>query len=114
MEETDMATVIEQAAERGKDAGLAKASWVFDGNTSQETYERFLEGFEDGDPEIMDSYAVSPLSGEWAGESIPELLGDLINEGEEDDIQDILDAYEQAFDEAYWAELERVARFHTT
>jgi hypothetical protein len=46
----------------------------------------------------------SPLSGEWAGESIPELLGDLIKKaekliGEHDDgvTQDICDNYETGY-----------------
>lgn len=52
----------------------------------------------------------SPLSGEWAGESIPELLGDLIDEseglvGSGDDLDDasdaICDAYEAAFEKAW-------------
>ena len=103
-----MKTILQQATDRGTTDGKAKASWAFDGNTTEATYKRFLQGFEDGDPEIMDAYDVSPLSGEWSGESITELLGDLIEE-DEDSEEDILDAYETAFQDAYWNELQRVA-----
>lgn len=37
---------------------------------------------------------MEPLSGEWAGESIPELLGDLLTD---DNWDDICDAYEQGY-----------------
>jgi hypothetical protein len=55
-------------------------------------------------------YCPSPLSGEWAGESIPELLGDLIRQAEatsDDEFEDIdpneksnavLDAYIAGYD----------------
>lgn len=65
---------IQQATERGHQAGLnAKAA----------------------------GYAAdwSPLSGEWAGESIPELLGDLLPDGYQD--EEIVSAYEEAALEAF-------------
>ena len=37
----------------------------------------------------------APLSGEWAGESIPELLGDLIEN--DDDYEIMCDAYETGY-----------------
>lgn len=43
----------------------------------------------------------SPLSGEWAGESIPELLGDILNEIEEQDrdvvCSDLFENYEEGY-----------------
>jgi hypothetical protein len=134
---------IAEAAVRGTKAGKAAASWVFDGNTTDETYRRTLQGIEDGDPEVMDRLSWSPLSGEWAGESIQELLGDLLTcsacggdgifaeagyvEGAEEEPcnacdgtgydtdaqEEIEEAYEEAAQDAYWQEIERVARFHT-
>lgn len=68
---------VQEAASRGHDAGSAAGSWVIDGNTTRETALHILRGYEDGDPEIMDMMP-APLSGEWAGESITELLGDLL------------------------------------
>jgi hypothetical protein len=106
---------IEEAAKRGAEAGTAAGTWAIDGNTSAETVARILQGIEDGDPEVLDMQP-APLSGEWAGESIEELLGDLLPDNEvqpamHDDRYDaLLDAYEGAFGEAYWAEVERSAR----
>ena len=93
------------AAKQGAHDGKNRAAWGFDGNTDTRTYKGFLEGVIDGDPEIMDAFSVSPLSGEWAGESISEILGARTT-------QAAMDAYEMAFQDAYWAELERVARYH--
>lgn len=47
-------------------------------------YEAYRRGYDRGMAERRAGYDRndSPLSGEWAGESIPELLGDLIQEGE--------------------------------
>lgn len=47
----------------------------------------------------------APLSGEWAGESINELLGDLIaqmeGEDEGDFVSDLCDSYERCYNYAY-------------
>lgn len=47
----------------------------------------------------------APLSGEWAGESITELLGDLIaqmeGEDEGDFVNDLCDSYERCYNHAY-------------
>lgn len=88
--------------EQGKEAGRAAGSWVIDGNTKTETVQRILKGIEEGDPEVMDLQP-SPLSGEWAGESITEILG---AEATTED----MDAYEEGFSEAFWMEVEQSAR----
>lgn len=48
----------------------------------------------------------SPLSGEWAGESIPELLGDLYREvGDDYDLlQELCEEYEKGYESANWQE----------
>lgn len=79
----------------GRDAGKAAATHVFDGNTPQSYYRRVLNGYNDGDPAIMDM-APAPLSGEWAGESMPEILGEWA-----DDIN-VQDTYEASFSDAFW------------
>ena len=45
----------------------------------------------------------APLSGEWAGESITELLGDLIISGGDDGdfVNDLCDSYERCYNHAY-------------
>lgn len=85
----------------GYEYGRAKGSWVFDGNTDKDTYRRILEGFNIGDPEILDMCPY-PLSGEWAGESIPELsqefgidLSDPFN----------ADEFEDGFTRGFWDEV---------
>ena len=103
-----MGTFEEQGREAGKDAG----SWVIDGNTSAETARAILKGIEDGDPDVMDIQP-SPLSGEWAGESVYELIPELREmeeRGEHDAIDEACTAYEQGFGEGFWAEVERAAR----
>lgn len=92
----------ERAYNLGYAHGQSNASWVWDGNTTQETYEEFLRLYDEGD--IPDVYLPpDPLSGEWAGESITELLGAEFPELTSDDADvdywnsDILTAYEVGF-----------------
>ena len=90
--------------EQGRNAG----SWVTDGNTSEGTYRRLLEGIHSGDPEIMDALPSSPLSGEWADDPTPaSVLAELSMDEDDDAASDVLDAYEQAFADAVVAEVER-------
>ena len=78
--------------------------------TSEEQYETLLvsayeRGVSQGTHDRLTGlHNDSPLSGEWAGESIPELLGDLIKKaekliGEPDEgmTQDICDNYETGY-----------------
>ena len=105
-----------EAFELGKQAGHAAGSWVFDGNTSEAEYRRVLDGYEAGDPEIMD-LEPSPLSGEWADSWTPRSLGDELGVIDTEDrdyelrIEAISDAYEQGFSESFWDEVTRAARY---
>lgn len=80
--------------------------------TTQEQYEALLilayeRGKARGHNDRLEGYGTSePLSGEWAGESIPELLGDLIKKAERlngvpdnsgELWQDICDNYETGY-----------------
>lgn len=101
-----------EARKAGRRAGLNAASWKFDGNTTEAEYRRFLLGYMSGDPEVMDQYTPpSWLSGEWAGESISELLGEAETTRELDRMEDVETAYEDAAEQAYWSELERAASY---
>jgi hypothetical protein len=56
--------------------------------------------------ERQDSYNASPLSGEWAGESIPELLGDLWVDLDDVDVPEwylatLCDEYEKGYQSAF-------------
>jgi hypothetical protein len=91
-------------AEHGRNAG----SWVTDGNTTPETYRRLLEGIRDGDPEILDALPCAPLSGEWAGDPTPaSVLAELDVAEDDDDADDVLSAYEDAYRSAVVDEVER-------
>lgn len=95
-----------EAKRRGRDAGQNAASWVFDGNTSEMTYTKVNQLMDDGDPSI-DDVVREPnwLSGEWAGESISELLGDLLR-GDEYHDEDIMEAYANAASSKFWHDVE--------
>lgn len=86
----------------GYEAGQAAGSWVLDGNSSVSTAQRLIDGYDAGDPEIMD-LCPAPLSGEWAGESPVELLGD-------DYTDDDADQYELGFEQGFWDEVLTSAR----
>lgn len=96
----------ERARAAGFERGVGAGSWVLDGNSSASAARAILTGLEDGDPEIMDVQP-APLSGEWAGESIPELSADLGIDLEDDELATI---FEAAFSEGFWQEVERSAR----
>lgn len=96
---------IPKSLSLGREAGRAAASWFFDGNTKSETYERVLLGYEDGDPEVMDMAPASPLSGEWAGESMTQIFDRVPTDRE-------CELYDQGYYEAFWDEVIRVARYH--
>ena len=42
--------LVTRAGELGRDAGRAAATWVFDGGTPEEAYQRVLRGIDEGDP----------------------------------------------------------------
>jgi hypothetical protein len=86
----------------GREAGHSAGTWVIDGNTSTEQCARILRGIEDGDPEVMDMQP-SPLSGEWAGESIRELFG-------KQPTDDQLTDYECGYSDGFWDEVARSCR----
>lgn len=94
------------AYQAGYERGQASGSWVIDGDTSEETARRLLEGIEDGDPQIMDIQP-APLSGEWAGESVSE-LSDLYGLDLED--EENASDFEEGYSEGFWEEVERSAR----
>lgn len=97
-------TTAEKMADLGADQGTRDGSWAVDGNTSDATLRMIWQGYNDGDPEIMDMQP-SPLSGEWAdGPFIPDVLEEvgLPRDYDGDDLSDLLDAYEMAYSEAYW------------
>jgi nucleotide-binding universal stress UspA family protein len=92
---------VAEAEEAGREAGHNAGSWALVAQ-DRETYERVLRGIEEGDPEIMDMQP-APLSGEWAGESIPELSRQYGLDLTDDDIAT---AFEQGYSDSYWHAIE--------
>jgi len=99
--------------ERGREHGKAEADWIFDGNTTIETYKEFLRLHNDCD--LPDEYCPRDiLSGEWAGESINELLGDLLSNSLSIHERDsIYEHYEQGYQDGWYNHLEEVAIYLT-
>jgi hypothetical protein len=106
--------IIRQAGKLGTDAGIAAASWVFDGNTSEDTYRRILQGIDAGDPEVYDTYREPSLSGEYADDyRSSDLAFDLgIEDRETGFIDECADAWAESASAAFWGEIERVCRVH--
>lgn len=92
----------------GFESGQAHGSWVTDGNTTPETYRWILEGYDNGNPEVLD-LCPNPLSGEWAGESISEVFGLKVGEGypESED----LDRYEEGYQQGFWHEVLKACQY---
>lgn len=103
--------LVARAAELGRDAGKAAASWVFDGNTSEETYQRVLRGIEEGDPAVLDA-TEPPALGPGAGYDPGDLARDLGIEPGDRALPRAVSAYADAFTDAFWQETERAARDH--
>lgn len=105
---------LERAYQLGYKHGEARASWVWDGNTPTDEYHYFIRKYDEGD---LPEHYLSPdaLSGEWAGESVAELLGSefpqLLNDDADVDYWhgDIPDAYEEGFQEGWYGVLVSVA-----
>ena len=100
-----------RAAELGRAAGQAAATWVFDGNTPDEAYRRVLRGIEDGDPAVLDAIE-PPAIGPAAGYDQDDLARDLGLEPADPALPGAVVAYADAFTASFWTEVERAAREH--
>ena len=110
---TGQPSLEDQARAIGAQHGANAASWVFDGNTSRETYARVLRGIEDGDPAVYDIYSEPNLSGEWADDySRRQLLDDLGLSRDDVWADEYEEAYNESSSQAFWTEIERTARHH--
>jgi hypothetical protein len=104
-------TACGKAQAFGVECGKAAGSWVLDGNSSLDYAQKLLDGYEDGDPAVMDLQP-SPLSGEWADgltEADVYRAADFDPE-DTDAAPDVLDAFELGFGEGFWDEVTRSAR----
>ena len=112
--EVSQADAVAKATDLGTDAGQAAASWVFDGNTTQETYRTVLAGLEDGDPATYGMFREPSFSGEYAGDYTErDLCSELdvdYDQASTEEIDALADAYLEAARESFWSEVERIAR----
>jgi hypothetical protein len=104
-EENIMTSNLNTAHQLGTDHGKNAGSWVIDGNTDDDQVRRIINGYNDGDPEILDMEP-SPLSGEWAdtanARDILARLGFEDDDSEADEFDYLLGEYEAGFSEGYW------------
>jgi hypothetical protein len=118
---------IKSAANMGREAGHAAASWVINGNATDEHYARLLRMIDDGDPRAEEYLPTRPnLSGEWADDLSPIGLYEQItglDHSEEEDaagmayetligsvVDAIANAWEEGVSETFEIECERLLR----
>lgn len=113
-DEMPMEDAIAYSRAIGERNGKNAASWVFDGNTSIETYQTVLSGINEGDPQVYDMFREPTFSGEYADDySIHDLADEVginYNATLTDDMDKLGDEYLDAARTAFWDEIERVAR----
>lgn len=101
----DWDAITEAASKLGGQRGHNAACWV---DVDASNARQILDSFEDCDYEIP-----APLSGEWADSADLRMVCDELGIREDEDgVGDVLDAYEQAYSEAYETEVTRAARHH--
>ena len=115
-EEVSMEEALEAARKLATEHGKAAASWVFDGNTPDEYYAKVLKGLEEGDPEVYDSIGEPSFSGEYADDYSERQLCDDIGVDYDlsttEEVDEIAEAYLEEVRDAFWGEVERLAREH--
>lgn len=109
-----LADALSAASALGEKEGKRAAGWVFDGNTTRETYARVLKGITDGDPLVMNTIP-EPAWGKDDTISVPEVFDELGLDYSRTPTADqdlIADAFMEAAQASFWHEVERVARYH--
>ena len=107
-------THTQEARAWGEHAATNAASWVVDGNTSDEHIRRVLQLLEDGDPRVDDYLPRYPdLSGQHADDYTPltlarDILG--IDDPSAEDIDTLADAWEDGVSETFYATCESILR----
>jgi hypothetical protein len=109
-----VSAITDRAAEIGTKHGTNAASWVFNGNTSDETYSQIVKMADEGDPALYDQFRAPDLSGEYADDYSERQLAKDTGIDQDDDItlSDAAMAFNDAASEVFWSEVERIAREH--
>ncbi len=112
----DIDRMTNEARDLGTAAGRTGASWVFDGNTADSTYQECVRLDNDGDPEWWDRFGPpnGPLSGEWADSETPRSLATSVGlENSTDPDGELLPTlcgeYESAYSDSWHTEVMRLA-----
>jgi hypothetical protein len=99
MSEVEASQYQREAYELGKEHARNAASWVTDGNESDDSRLNKLSMIADGDPEVFDYLPREPnLSGEFADDPTPLSLARDIT-GQDDPDPDLTDTLAQAYDD---------------
>ncbi len=89
----------------GREIGTGAGSWIVDGNTSDQTAREILRMIVEGDPAL--EYP-APLSGEFSGDVLAaDVLAHVDSSEGDPAAEDMLDVFEQAYRDAWYAEVER-------
>jgi hypothetical protein len=106
-----------EAYRLGVEAAVAAASWVLDGNMSQDHIARMVAWLDDGDPRADEFLPAMPdLSGEWADAPTPdslyrEIIGEPLLVANDAAVRDeIADAWEAGVSDTFGPECERILR----
>lgn len=100
-------TRLTRAYNLARHRGAAAGDSIFDGNSTVEQASAFIKGADEGDPMVMD-LCPNPCSGEWAGESIPELFD--LPKGAPHPTDDEIAEYESHFTYCWWDAAQSHAR----
>jgi hypothetical protein len=108
----------QEAYDTGVQAAKNAASWIIDGNTSEDHVRRVLAMLDDGDP-MVDQYLPNTpnLSGEWADDPTPlslarDIIGDedLLDADAPELIEEIANAFDAGVTDTFLPECERILR----
>lgn len=93
--------ILRDAFDRGIEAADAAASWVTDGNESDESRRRKLAMMEEGDPAVYDLLPARPnLSGEYADDPTPQSLArDVTGLDDFSETPELVDQIAEAFED---------------
>ena len=103
----------------GAKAGKSAASWWDD---PRQDYAAVLAGLDAGDPETLDALPWLDLSGEWAdGITDGDILSRCVvgcdateRDFEDGTVDEVVNAFRDAHDDALRAEVERICRYHVS
>lgn len=112
---SDERSVAETQAERlGRQYGANAAEWAIDTILmSREQMLAVMKGIDDGDPAVLDQFREPNLSGEHQGEPTPQSILEDVEAGDDTDSEMIVEAWEEAARDAFWAKVQETIAFHT-